>query len=274
MDISKRPPSRFDCYTSLDEVPEQTFDAVCVCTKSFDSPRVAESLKQSQKRLPIRAIVLCQNGIGNYETFCEHFSAEMVFNARVITGFCRPKPNESCVTVHSAPIHVGQMEGHPADALAFLCDAITEGGIECRLTDTIGHDVWAKLLYNALLNPLGAIFNVPYGRLVETESSREIMARLGAEIFEIMDRLEARTHWKTIDEYRDAFYSAIVPPTYDHESSMLQDIRARRRTEIDAINGAVVRLAEKLGIEVPFNRMLVLQIKYLEWKTATGSKSG
>ena len=72
------------------------------------------------------------------------------------------------------------------------------------------------------------------------------------------------TYWETAEAFLEAFYSAMLPPTEAHESSMLQDIRSGARTEIDALNGAVVALARKDSIPVPVNGLMCTMIRFLE----------
>ena len=258
------PPSAFAAYPTLAEVPDGPFDVVCVATKSFDSEAAAEDLAAHAKRLKIETLLLCQNGYGNYETFRRFFPMQAVFSARVITGFCRPRLNESRITVHAAPVHVGHMERIPAGKLAPFREVLSAGDMPCRVVKDVGKDLWAKILYNGLLNPLGAIFQVPSGRLGESSHGRFLMLRLAEETFAVMEAAGGATHWDDAAGYLQAFYATMLPPTAGHESSMLQDIRAGRRTEIDALNGAVVRLGDEHGIDVPVNRTVVEQVRFLE----------
>jgi len=266
------PSSAFSCYSTLEAVPQGPFDVACVATKSFDSESAAGDLAAHAERLEIDAILLCQNGYGNYEVFRRFFPKEAVFNARVITGFCRPRPNESRITVHAAPVHVGHLEGVSAEKLIPFCEAVAAGGLPCRVVEDVGKDLWAKILYNGLLNPLGAIFQVPYGRLGESAHTRFLMRQLAEETFAVMKAVGASTHWDDAGAYLEAFYGSMLPPTADHESSMLQDIRAGRRTEINALNGAVVRLGDDKGVDTPVNRTVVEQIRFLEERKKKGER--
>ncbi|MZH03632.1 MAG: 2-dehydropantoate 2-reductase, partial [Nitrospinae bacterium] len=68
--------------------------------------------------------------------------------------------------------------------------------------------------------------------------------------------------------YLKYFYTPLLPSTYEHESSMLQDIRAGRKTEIEALNGVIVRDGHKLGMDVPYNETVRNQILFLQNKSA------
>jgi 2-dehydropantoate 2-reductase len=72
------------------------------------------------------------------------------------------------------------------------------------------------------------------------------------------------THWPSAAAWLADFYARLLPPTAAHESSMLQDLRAGRRTEIDAITGAVVALAARHGVEAPVSRAVLSLVRFLE----------
>jgi 2-dehydropantoate 2-reductase len=90
------------------------------------------------------------------------------------------------------------------------------------------------------------------------------MKNIADEIFEVIKKSGYSTHWNTSENYLETFYKTQLPPTAKHESSMLQDIKASRGTEIDAMNGEVVRLGDKSGINVKTNRTICNIIKFIE----------
>jgi 2-dehydropantoate 2-reductase len=149
-------------YTSISEIPkERKYDYILVCTKSYDSINAAEEIQENKGLLNDNCkIVLFQNGWGNTEVFKEYFPASMIYNARVITGFIKTAPNSVDVTVHADDIHVGSLFNCSIELLEQLCAVIRSGGIPCIMSNEISKDLWAKMLYNCALNPLGAIFNV------------------------------------------------------------------------------------------------------------------
>ena len=258
-------PDQLNVYTSLAEVPEMDFDFILVSTKSFDSRATAENLAKFPKLIGKNTkLVLCQNGWGNAEIFAEFFPKEIIYNARVITGFTRPTPNEVVVTVHADDIHIGSLFSDNLDCLQPLCKAITDGGIPCQTASEIEKDLWAKMLYNCALNPLGAILGVSYGTLAEHKETKEIMNTVITEIYAVMKTAGYRTHWDTPKEYLEVFYSEMVPATASHKSSTLQSLKAKKRTEIDALIGIVVKLAKEYDVPAPANQTLLGMMKFLE----------
>jgi 2-dehydropantoate 2-reductase len=132
----------------------------------------------------------------------------------------------------------------------------------------IESELWSKMLYNCALNPLGALIGVAYGELGRHAETRAIIEATIAEIFALLEATGRRTRWRTAQEYLHVFWSQLLPPTAAHESSMLQDLRAGRPTEVDALNGAVVALAHESGLDVPVNRALVQLIRAREARRA------
>jgi len=258
-------PEAFGSCTSLDDVTGGPYDFVLICTKSFDSAAAAKDLVNHEERVGRGArLVLFQNGWGNAEAFAAHFEKGRIYNARVITGFRRPRPSEVEITVHADAIHVGSLFPTDLSVLEPLCRAIREGGIPCERTDAIEKDLWAKMLYNCALNPLGAILGVPYGALAAAASTRSLMDRIVEEVFAVMVAAGYRTHWQEPKQFLDIFYSRLVPDTAEHKSSTLQDIAAGKRTEIEALNGAVIQLAQEHQIAVSYNLAVYNLIKFLE----------
>ena len=248
------------------------YDYILICTKSFGSAAAAADLSSRPEILaPAGKIVLFQNGWGNAEIFNEHFPRDKIYSARVITGFKMTAKNAVEVTVHADPIHLGSLFGSDLAPMVPLAGAICRGGIPAQVVPDVGKDLWAKILYNCALNPLGAIFGVPYGVLGENPSSREMMEAVIREIFSVMEAAGNETHWSAPEEYIAVFYERLLPPTAGHESSTLQDIRAGKPTEIDALSGAVVRLGEEAGIPTPVNWTLYRMVKFMEGRNRNRS---
>ncbi|MHC4259047.1 MAG: ketopantoate reductase family protein [Planctomycetota bacterium] len=258
-------PKRCGSFLSLNNLEGQVYDYILVCTKSFDSLGAAEDLAGHASILGKEArIVLFQNGWGNAETFLCSFDSDRIYNARVITGFRRKKANEVEITVHADSIHIGSLFGGDLACVKELSEHIAEGDIPCEVTDNIEEDLWAKMLYNCALNPLGAILDVPYGVLAESTFAQAVMNGIVEEVFNVMTAAGYKTHWPSPRDFLEVFYRKLVPDTAEHKSSTLQDILAKKRTEMDALNGAVIKLAGEHEIDVPHNLTVYSVVKFLE----------
>lgn len=84
------------------------------------------------------------------------------------------------------------------------------------------------------------------------------------EIFNVIDATPYTTLWDTADDYKNIFYSKLVPDTYNHYSSTHQDIKRKIKTEIDTLNGKVIELGEKYDVDVSTNRLIYKLIKAIE----------
>ena len=260
------PPSRLRAASSLAELAAPV-DFVLVTTKSFDSDRAGRELARCDAALGAPPVVLCQNGWGNAEAVRAHLPAERIWNARVITGFVlRVRSGEPVrveITAHAEPVAIGSLLGEDAARVEPLCEALRRGGLPAAGTDRIAEILWEKLLYNGCLNALGAILGVPYGTLGASQPSRAILADVAAEIFAVMAAAGYRTRWPDAAAFLRSLHGELLPPTAAHESSTLQDLRAGKRTEIDALNGAVVRLGAEHGVAAPVNATLCRLVEAL-----------
>jgi 2-dehydropantoate 2-reductase len=130
--------------------------------------------------------------------------------------------------------------------------------------------LWAKALYNAALNPLGALLGVHYGALAENVESRAIMDTVLDEVFAVAAAEGVELPWPNVEAYRKEFYGRLVPVTFDHRSSMLQDLERGKRTEIESINGEVWRRGRTRGISATANEVLTRLVRLRE----TGARQG
>ncbi len=242
------------------------YDFIIVSTKATANGDIAEGLARRKKDIlnPGGRIVLYQNGYGNEQAYLNSFEPQQIYHASFAIGFKRPEPHISEVTVMTAPVSIGSIFGCPAEACKTLADAIDQGGIPCMLTDEIDKTLWAKLLYNCTLNPLSAILGTNYGGLIESSSSISLMEEIIAEVFNVMHASGHETLWPNAKAYQEAFFEKILPPTYEHRSSTLQDIERKIPTEIDSLNGAVVKMGERYHVDTPRNTVITQIIKSME----------
>lgn len=252
-------------YETYESIPKDTFDYIFIASKTTANENIAQNLNDHREILNDNTkIIIFENGFGNDEHYLKYFSKKQVFCARVITGFTRPERYISEVTVYTEPILIGSLQGENPQCLQEIADLITKSGINCEVTHEVDKYLWAKMLYNCTLNPLGAILNFTYGQLTENPYTLELMNSIIDEIFEVIKASPYETLWKTSEEYKDIFYSKLVPDTYNHYSSTHQDIQRKIKTEIDTLNGKVIELGEKYNIDTTTNKLIFNLIKAIE----------
>lgn len=255
-------PERIGISETINDVIDDSFDYALVTTKSYDTITAAEELKKLTN--PFTPVSM-QNGCGNMEIFEKTFGAEITLGARVITGFEIIKAGIVKITVTADKIHIGgALGGEIPESASVLAEAIDNSGIPCEATKHIRRDLFAKLLYNSALNPLGAILGVHYGSLGDNPETREIMNNVICEVFAVITAMKEKTHWNTPEDYIAYFYGHQIPATYNHRSSMLQDIENGKRTEVDSLTGYVASQGKLLGVKVPVCETLSKLVKFIE----------
>lgn len=250
-------------HTSIDSAAYEPFDFALVTVKSHDTGTAAKELDKLEDRT--FTAVSMQNGCGNMEILIDHFGTDRSLAARVITGFQIERPGLVRITVSADAIHIGGFtEGNIPTRAGTLAEAVNHAGLPCSATPYLNRDLLAKLLYNSALNPLGAALGVHYGALGDDPHTRAIMNRIIEEVFAVIHAGGMRTHWETPEEYEEFFYSRQIPATYHHRSSMLQDLEAGKRTEVEALTGYVSMKGNRLGVPTPVCDTLSDIIRFLE----------
>lgn len=251
-------------FESVKAAAKTGYDFVIVAAKTTASESIAKELSEVDGLLAESGkIVLIQNGFDNDRWFLKYFSKYAMCACSIITGFERQKLNITEVTVHSAPALIGAIYGGTGGTEP-LAAAIDKGGQPCRVTEDIQKALWTKMLYNCSLNPLGALLDCNYGGLVKSENGVIIISKIIDEIYAVMEAAGYKANLATATEYKKTFFERILPPTYNHRASTLQDIERKTKTEIDSLTGTVVRLGEKYGVDVTTNKMIYNLIKMKE----------
>lgn len=253
-------------FETVAQVAGERFDAIFLSVKSYDTETAMAQLAAAQPSGD-PPVVSLQNGLGNVETIARFVGADRTIGGRVIFGVELVEPGHYRVTVYAEEVMLGAFERDAVSGkvIAVLAATLKEAGIPTLATDRIHAYLWAKILYNCSLNPVATLLGTHYGELAEHEETRVILQRVVREIYAVAGKRRVDMLVPTADAYLDLLLGRLIPATYDHHPSMLQDIRAGRRTEIDAMNGAIVRYGQECGgIETPTNELLTLLIKALE----------
>jgi 2-dehydropantoate 2-reductase len=206
-----------------------------------------------------------QNGCGNVEQVLATFGTNRTLGARVITGFALTAPGVATITVCADDIHIGPSGGDIIPERAKqLAAAIRHAGHPTAAVSDIHPSLFAKLLYNCTLNPLGAILGVHYGALGERAETRRVMNQVIEETWSVITALGGRTPWTSALAYQEVFYANLLPATYNHRASMLQDVENGKPTEVDALVGYVVAQGRRLGVVTPTCDLLTQLVKFKE----------
>jgi 2-dehydropantoate 2-reductase len=199
-----------------------------------------------------------QNGIGNIEAISAAVDQTRVIGGSTMASFRLDAPGRVTQT-HEGPTTIGELDGRETPRLEALRSALESAGLETRTSPDIMAVIWDKFLLNLAINPLCAATFLRLGEVARCDATDRYQDRLIEEAFSV-------TRAKGLRLDLDAIRHKIKAHTWAKFSkpSMLQHLERGRRTEIDALNGALVREAQALGIAAPFNEALTLLIQGCE----------
>jgi 2-dehydropantoate 2-reductase len=250
---------RLRATTDPDELPACDFGIVA--TKSLHTgPAVAATAQAFADG----AVCSVQNGLGNEEAVAEHVR-EVIRGTTFPAGHLLEPGHVSWDT--KGDTWIGPFEPSPAPAAKVerLAETLTRAGMNTvALPDARGAQ-WTKVIFNAATNPIGALTGLTHGQVCEHAPSRRLVSGLVAEALAVAEAEGIR-----LESDPEEMIDHAARVAYDHKASMLQDVEARRQTEVDSLNGAIVGLGERSGIPTPLNRAIWALVRALEdsWERA------
>jgi 2-dehydropantoate 2-reductase len=206
------------------------------------------------------AVCSVQNGIGNEEALAIHVE-------RVIRGTTFPagrvvEPGHVQWDV-KGDTTIGPFEPSPAplSEVERLAEACTRAGLPTAAVEDARGPQWRKVIFNAATNPVGALTGLTHGRVCEDAELRKLVSGLVDE-----GKAVAAAQGIELDADPEELIDHAARPdvAYDHKASMLQDVEFRRETEIDYLNGGIVRFGRELGVPTPLNKGILALVKGLE----------
>ncbi|HOJ28923.1 MAG TPA: 2-dehydropantoate 2-reductase [Spirochaetota bacterium] len=228
-------------------------DIIFLFIKSFATRDAIDTIQHYIK--PDAIVVTLQNGIGNVELISSMINNPLVYGTTTI-GATKLSPASVRFGGTGSIIIGGDSYSHCSTVHSLLQNA--------NLTVTIAPDpkkaLWEKAIINAAINPLGALLEVPNGKLIENNNTVKIMAGIIQEACLVAQANGIMTDSNHMIETT----TTVCRNTQNNFCSMLQDILAKRKTEIDSINGAIITFAQQYSIDTPYNTTVYKLIKYKE----------
>lgn len=237
--------------------PEQ-LGAVDCALVAVDANATPQAAIIAASRLSGQGFALSlQNGIGNVEALGEALGLERVvagstYNSGASLGLAR--------VLHSnaGPSWIGEAAGGASERVRNLARRLTAAGLPTSASDNVMHIIWSKFVHNCAINPVSAITGLRPGEIARNPSAAWIMEALLDEILAVVDRAGVDLPPDTRAEIYDHAWERYNKP------SMLQHLEAGRATEIDALNGALVKKAKSLGVAAPVNATIVAIVSAIE----------
>jgi 2-dehydropantoate 2-reductase len=203
-------------------------------------------------------VATVQNGLGNEEALARHV-------ARVIRGTTFPagkilEPGHVQWDV-KGDTTLGPYGDTPLDEVVRLADACTRAGMPTHAVEDARGPQWRKVIFNASTNPIGALTGLTHGRVCERPDLRALVSGLVSE-----GKAVAAAQGIELDADPEALIDHAAKPevAYGHKASMLQDVEARRPTEVDWLNGGIVRVGREHGVPTPLNDAIWALVKGVE----------
>lgn len=233
----------------------QGADLVLFCVKSNDTESAGAQIRP---HLRPDALVLClQNGVDNADRLRAVLPQHEVAAAVVYVA-----------TEMAGPGHVrhhgrGELVIEPSTAGRAVAQALIDAGVPTEVSDNVRGALWAKLILNCAYNAVSAIAQLPYGKTVQGEGVKDVMRDVVAECMAV-----ARAEGVRVAGDVEAAVEKLAGSMPSQFSSTAQDLARGKRTEIDYLNGLIVRRGDALGVATPANRVLWAIVKLIEGKSA------
>lgn len=233
-------------------------DVALVLVKSHQTARAAAWA--ARVLAAAGAAVTLQNGLDNAPKLAAVLGAGRVTAGVTYNGATLLGPGEVRHAV-ALPTHLGRTEATAA-LVHDLAGLLAASGLPASVTDEIDGLLWTKAVANAAINPLTALWRTPNGEVTATAVRRELLGMLARESAEVARALGIEL---ALDD-PCAYVESVAAATSANRSSMLQDVARGRPTEIDSINGVIVREGARLGVRTPANEVV--------WRLVRGIAAG
>lgn len=236
-------------------------DLIIVLVKSFHTK---EAMENAIDLVGEHTMVMSlQNGLGNEEVLSEVVGKERVIGGKTYVGGVMLEQGHVLSGIEGKQTYIGELDGSITERIAKVSKAFTKAGLQTVVSDNILGIIWDKLLINAATGALSGITKLTYGGLyaiTEIESIALQAVREGIAV------AEAHQIELSIENPKEIWLKAADGLPKDFKTSILQSLEKGSITEIDYINGAIVRWGRRKNIATPINETLVAMIKGIEYR--------
>jgi len=202
-----------------------------------------------------------QNGLGNEELVADLMGKKSVLGGLTAQGANIEGPGH--IRAHTnLTTWIGEMDGEDSPRVKQLCELFSGHGLPCEASKEIKKQIWCKLLYNLAVSPMSTLTDLSLREVFETPGSRVVANLLVKEGLAV-----AKAEGVEIPgDEADHILEKVIASRQENKTSMCVDVLKKRQSEVDFINGRVVALAQKHGIDTPVNKAMVFFVKALESK--------
>jgi 2-dehydropantoate 2-reductase len=239
------------------EPPAEGFaDLALIQTDTNNTAAAAETAKRVLKADGFA--VTLQNGIGNLEILCAKLGEARVAGGLTYHSGAVRAPGHVSHT-HAGPTWLGELDGHRSARVDDLAARLAKAGFAPTVVDNIVGTIWTKFVHNCAVNPVCAATGLRVGEIPRNRAADALQTRIIEEALEVV----AAKGVALVDPDPMASIKAFCRKKFN-KPSMLQHMEAGRRTEIDALNGALVREGQALGLATPYNQAIAWLIEAMQ----------
>nr|MDA3811116.1 ketopantoate reductase family protein [Spirochaetaceae bacterium] len=237
----------------LDQKP----DLILVCVKNYTLEQISALLKKAAR--PGTIILSVLNGITS-EPFLQNLLPESIVLYSAVLGMDAVKENNQLIYTSKGKVLLGSLENRKIPEVSIMSEFLNECELGFSIPEDIHREIWYKLMINIGVNQISAITGASYGSFQQNRNLQELMEKAMKETISVA-RAE---NVNLCEEDLNRWYKVLHTLGPDGKTSMLQDIEAKRKTEVETFAGELLRRAAKLNIDVPVNDTLYSLIKTRE----------
>jgi 2-dehydropantoate 2-reductase len=234
-------------------------DLVIVLVKSNYTRTAIESARSIIG--PNTVVMSLQNGLGQEDVLAQVVGKDRLLAGKTYVGGVLLAPGHVMAGVAGKLTYIGELDGSVSPRVTRVAEEFTQAGLNTIVSLNIVGTIWDKLLINVATGAISGITDLPYGGLYKVP---EVEAAAVAAVAEAMAVAKAQGVVLSIQEPRDAWVMAGEGLPFEFKPSVLQSLERGLTTEVDFINGSVVRAGKACGIPTPVNETLVACIKGIE----------
>ncbi|MFX1534461.1 MAG: ketopantoate reductase family protein [Promethearchaeota archaeon] len=250
-------------YSSIEELKE-TYACIIISVKTYDLEQACRAIStqfnlsptlESSKTSYYPKIILLQNGLGNEEVASQFFPARFIYRILTTNGAFFIKPG---VIEHSGrgKTQIGKyIPSENDEFLLQMSEVLTNAGLETIPIYNLKERVWQKLAVNAAINPITALTGLKNGEVLRSSTLLAVIKEIILEVENVARVSEDLRLINTLEKVIE-----VLKDTKENKSSMLQDIEAGRKTEIDFINVQIVKRSQKFNLRTPYSHLLAALI--------------
>jgi 2-dehydropantoate 2-reductase len=238
-------------------------DLLLLFTKAFQSE---EALAGAGGAIgPSTWVLTLQNGLGHVEKIQRY-----VDPSRIVVG-TTTVPGDTVGLGHvrtrgSGLTKIMSVQGGTTDELRAVAEALTRAGLPCEVSERVWVSIWEKLAFNAALNSLTAVTRLTVGQVGRAPEGRALAHSIAEEVIAVAQSQGIAAELASVEQQITMAFREHA----DHKPSMLEDVLAKRPTEIEYINGAVIREAQRMALAVPTTAVLYQLVRLLEHSYEAG----